>query len=58
MKLLTHFWGFWVALVRELADETAYARHLRRSGREHSRAEWKSFSDRRHAKKYQNAKCC
>ncbi len=58
MKRLADIWELWVALVRELTDESAYARHLQRTGRLHSRTEWKSFIDHRHAKKYQNAKCC
>lgn len=47
-----------LALARELGDENAYARHLRMSGRPHSGEEWRVFSDRRHRRKYQNAKCC
>jgi hypothetical protein len=46
------------ALARELSDETAYARHLSVTGRKHSAAEWRSFSDVKHRRKYQNAKCC
>ena len=45
-------------LARELADESGYRRHLARSGRPHSAAEWKLFIDRRLRRKYQNAKCC
>ena len=46
------------ALARELSDESAYARHLKQTGRMHSAAEWKLFIDRRLQRKYQNAKCC
>jgi hypothetical protein len=45
-------------LARELSDESAYARHLALAGRPHSAAEWRSFIDARHRRKYQNAKCC
>ncbi|HEY7209292.1 MAG TPA: hypothetical protein VH477_03395 [Bryobacteraceae bacterium] len=45
-------------LLRELSDESAYARHLRHCGRAHSAAEWKVFSDRRYRRKFSNAKCC
>jgi hypothetical protein len=58
MKVVARIWELCVALARELADESAYARHLQRTGRRHSRAEWRLFSDLRHRNKYQNAKCC
>ena len=45
-------------LAGELSDENAYARHLAWTGRQHSAAEWISFIDARHQRKYQNAKCC
>jgi hypothetical protein len=49
----------WVlALARELSDEAAYRRHLSATGREPSREEWRRFTDCRHRRKYQNAKCC
>ncbi len=54
MKFLLLVWRFF----RELSDEAAYARHLRYSGRGHSLAEWKEFSNDRYRRKYQNAKCC
>jgi hypothetical protein len=45
-------------LARELSDENAYARHLQLTGRPHSAAEWRTFIDARHRRKYANAKCC
>ncbi|HZL57873.1 MAG TPA: hypothetical protein VFC21_12355 [Bryobacteraceae bacterium] len=45
-------------LLREIADQNAYARHLSAHGLKHSGAEWRRFSDRRFRAKYQNAKCC
>lgn len=45
-------------LARELSDENAYARHLARINRPHSRHEWQRFIDARHRRKYSNAKCC
>jgi len=50
-KLLT-------ALLRELADENAYQRHLARHGRKHSAAEWRHFCEHRLRAKYAQAKCC
>ena len=47
-----------VAFARELSDEAAYRRHLSAAGLEPSREEWQRFTDRRHRRKYQNAKCC
>ena len=47
-----------LALLRELADETAYERYLADHGRPHSREEWRKFSDQRHQSKYARAKCC
>jgi hypothetical protein len=47
-----------LAIIRELADENAYQRHLRRHDRIHSADEWRKFSDQRFARKYARAKCC
>jgi hypothetical protein len=47
-----------IALLREIADENAYERHLRSQGRVHSAAEWRRFSDERLARKFAQSKCC
>ncbi|MBI1791799.1 MAG: hypothetical protein HYR60_30095 [Acidobacteria bacterium] len=47
-----------LALLRELADENAYQRHLAAHGRAHSAQEWRRFSDGRLRAKYMRAKCC
>ena len=47
-----------LALLKELADENAYARYLAAQGRTHSGAEWRKFSEIRHRAKYARAKCC
>jgi hypothetical protein len=47
-----------LALLRELADENAYARHLAAHGRSHSGEEWRRFSEERLRAKYARAKCC
>ena len=47
-----------MALLRELADENAYQRHLAAHGRAHSGAEWRRFSEEHLRAKYQRAKCC
>ena len=46
------------ALLRELADENAYQRHLAAHGRAHSAAEWRHFTEHRLGAKYARAKCC
>jgi len=47
-----------INLLREIADENAYQRHLRVHGRVHSGAEWRRFSDDRLARKFAQSKCC
>ena len=43
------------ALLRELADESAYHRYLERSRRPHSAREWGRFSQ---VARYSQPKCC
>lgn len=45
-------------LLRELADENAYARHLAHHGAAPSKEEWRRFSAERMQAKYARAKCC
>lgn len=45
-------------LLREIADQNAYERHLRAHGEPHSGAAWRRFADERMRAKYRNAKCC
>jgi hypothetical protein len=52
------FWRGLIALLREIADQNAYARHLARRGVSHSGPEWRRFSDARFREKYARAKCC
>jgi len=47
-----------MALLRELADENAYERHLAAHGRGRSASEWRRFSDDRLRAKYVRPKCC
>ncbi|MGA2267044.1 MAG: hypothetical protein ABSH44_01120 [Bryobacteraceae bacterium] len=49
---------FVLALLRELADESAYQRHLAARGCAHSAAEWRRFSEERLRARYTRAKCC
>jgi hypothetical protein len=47
-----------IGLLRELADESAYERHLAQRGRSASPAEWRLFLDERLRGKYGRPKCC
>jgi hypothetical protein len=47
-----------LALLRELADENGYQRHLRAHGLEHSAEEWRRYSEERLQAKYARPKCC
>jgi hypothetical protein len=47
-----------MALLRELADESAYQRHLTANGRTHSGEEWRRFSEQRLRAKYAQGRCC
>jgi hypothetical protein len=58
MKALRRFGQLALELLRELADENAYRRHLEAHGRAHSGAEWRRFSEERMRAKYARAKCC
>lgn len=58
MSYLRAFFRTLLGLARELSDESAYARHLRHHGRQHSAAEWRRFSEQRLQAKYSRPKCC
>ena len=45
-------------ILRELADERAYRRHLEFHGRKASREEWQRFWDERTRARYARPKCC
>jgi hypothetical protein len=47
-------WG----ILRELSDESAYARHLAAKGLSPSAEEWRRFSECQMKRKYARAKCC
>lgn len=55
---MRRFFQLAMALLRELADENAYRRHLAAHGREASAEEWRRFADERMRAKYARAKCC
>jgi hypothetical protein len=50
--------GFAAALLRHLADESAYQRSLKLHGRPASPGEWRRFSDARYRARYTQPKCC
>jgi predicted secreted acid phosphatase len=55
---LRRFGSLMLALLRELADESAYQRYLAANRRKHSPQEWRKFSDERLRAKYFRPKCC
>jgi hypothetical protein len=58
MNRLRAFGRIVLAILRELADENAYRRHLRAHGRAHSRQEWQRFSEERLRAKFVRPRCC
>jgi len=58
MRIARRFGRVLLAVLRELADENAYQRHLTAHGREHSAEEWRHFFEHRLRSKYAQAKCC
>ncbi len=58
LAILRRVGAILLAILRELADENAYRRHLAAHGRYHSREEWRRFRECRHRAKYARAKCC
>ncbi len=58
MKHLREFRRILMGLLRELADENAYQRHLAAHGREHTAEEWRRFSEQRLTAKFIRPKCC
>jgi hypothetical protein len=58
MRKLTQLGRIILGILREIADENAYARHLAAHGVTHSAAEWRRFSEHRLRAKYARAKCC
>lgn len=58
MKSWRGLWRILMGILKEIGDESAYARHLRAHGVGPSGEEWRRFSDGRLRQKYQRAKCC
>ena len=58
MSALRAFGRLVLGLLRELADENAYARHLARHGERPSADAWRRFTEERLRAKYSRAKCC
>ena len=56
MKHLRKFGRILLGILKEIADENAYRRHLLANGATHSGQEWRRFSEHRMKEKYANAK--
>jgi hypothetical protein len=55
---MKHLARLMLRILRELADENAYERHLAVHGRRPSAEEWRRFSEDRLRAKFARAKCC
>ena len=58
MKILRHFARVVLAILRELADENAYNRHLKSHACPNSPEVYRRFQSEHFKAKYQRAKCC
>ena len=58
MRQLREFRRIFMSLLRELADQNAYQRHLAAHGRPHSDQEWRRFSEERLNRKFTRPNCC
>lgn len=58
MKKLRALGRLILTVLRELADESSYRRHLDTYGLAHSPEAWRAFSDERAKMRYSRAKCC
>jgi hypothetical protein len=58
MDAIRQFGRTILAILRELADENAYTRHLKTYGRTNSPEEYRRFQSEHLKAKYQRAKCC
>jgi len=58
VRRLRAFGNLLLAVLRELADENAYHRHLEMYGLTHSQVTWRAFSDERAKMRYSRPKCC
>jgi hypothetical protein len=55
---MTKFFEIIAEILRELADETAYARHLKAHGVAHSTLEWRKFTEERWNAAAKRPRCC
>ena len=58
MRIVREILSGVLELLREIADQNAYERHLTAHGIAHSAEEWRRFSDERFLMRYQQVKCC
>lgn len=58
MSSLRAFGRLVLSILREIADENAYARHLARHGAKPSPDEWRRFTEERLRARYSRPKCC
>ena len=58
MSGLRKFGRVLLGILKEIADENAYQRHLAAHGRPHSAEEWRRFPEHRLKARYLRVRCC
>ena len=58
MTLARQLWRIVNEILREIADQNAYERHLKARGVAHSAEEWRRFSDHHLGQRFKTPKCC
>lgn len=58
MSRLRYLASLFLELLRELADENAYRRHLERHGASPSPEAWRRFCDERLGARFVRPRCC
>jgi len=58
MTLMRTCWRMLLTLLKELADENAYQRHLAAHGVPHSAEQWRKFCDERLLGRFVRPRCC
>lgn len=58
MRFLHQLGAILKGILDEIADQSAYRRHLAHHGLAHSAAEWRKFSDERWEQQSRRGRCC
>ena len=55
---MRELWRIITGILQEISGQSAYQRHLKWHGLEHSPAEWRRFCDQQWAKEARRGRCC